>query len=295
MFEKILLPLDGSELAECVLPYGQEFASRLGSELVLFHVCSPEHKNYNRMHSLYLETVAKTVIKNIKKSRPKGEVNVHAESLIGEPVDTIANYIRQNGINLMMMTSAGASGIKLWVLGSVADKAFRAVNIPTMLVRCVESSAGAKKKSINRLLVTLDGSKASNKALPVAGELAKQFKASITLFQMVERIGMKEGFEGVEVGGGDVYAKFGTLEEKKVKGHLLNAAKGLRNKNIPVTYKYSRGFDAAEQIIAMEKSTGADIVIMATRGASPVSRWMFGSTAEKVLRQGTVPLLLVRE
>ncbi len=45
----------------------------------------------------------------------------------------------------------------------------------------------------------------------------------------------------------------------------------------------------------MEKSTEADLVVMATRGASPVSRWMFGSTAEKVLRRGTVPLLLVRE
>ncbi len=54
MFERILLPLDGSNIAEAAIPYGAELAARLGSELILFHACAPEHQPFSNMHQLYL-------------------------------------------------------------------------------------------------------------------------------------------------------------------------------------------------------------------------------------------------
>ena len=90
MFERILLPLDGSEQAETALPYGEELGRRLGSELILFHVCGPEHRQSQRMHQLYLDNLAGNLARNMKKGRPKGrEVKVTAKIETGSPSGNI--------------------------------------------------------------------------------------------------------------------------------------------------------------------------------------------------------------
>ena len=69
MFERILLPLDGSEVAEIALPYGRELARKLDSELILFHVCGPEHHQQEHMHKVYLNSLAETLRRNLKRSQ----------------------------------------------------------------------------------------------------------------------------------------------------------------------------------------------------------------------------------
>lgn len=72
MFERIMIPLDGSEVAEIALPYGEELARRLGSEVILLHVRGSEHQQYERMHKMYLDRLAETVKHNVRKGQPKG-------------------------------------------------------------------------------------------------------------------------------------------------------------------------------------------------------------------------------
>ncbi len=145
MFEKILLPLDGSELAEIALPYGEELAGRLGSEVILFHVCKPEHQQYCHMQQLYLEGMAEIVRRQIRKGRPKGEVKLELEVLLGDPVETICNYVEKNNIGLMILACSGASGLKRWMVGSVTDKVFRTVKIPAMVIRAGRRAEGKKE------------------------------------------------------------------------------------------------------------------------------------------------------
>ncbi len=290
MFEKILLPLDGSELAEIVLPYGEEMAKRLGSELILFHVCRPEHQQQHHMYQMYLEGMADVVRRQIRKGRAKGgEVRVKSEALAGEPVETISAYVEKNNIGLMIMAASGASGFKLWQVGSVADKAFRTVNIPTMLIR---ARAEGRKRLINRILVPLDGSGASKLALPFAEELAVKLKARVTLFQMAQRAIPYGTMEGGAVGID--FARLDAAEERRVRANLISVEKELREKDIPVTHCSVSGTDPANEIIEAGKKVSADLVVMSTRGRSPIGRWVLGSTADKVLRQGNLPLMLVR-
>ena len=137
MFERILLPLDGSELAEMALPYGEELARRLGSEVILFHVCGPEHQQYEHMHQMYLDSLAETVEHNMRKGQPKGtEVKVTTEVEAGEPTENICNLVEKNDIDLIIMTAVSASGLKVGkMLGSVTDHVCRTVPIPVMLIR----------------------------------------------------------------------------------------------------------------------------------------------------------------
>ena len=297
MFERILLPLDGSELAEMTLPYGEWLARRLGSEVILFHACSPENKDLCHMHQVYLNSTAEKVQQQMRKGRTKGgQVKMRAEILLGEPIETIGDYVEKNDIGLMIMAASGTSGLKLWRLGSVAERVFRTVNIPTMLIRAPREEY--KRKLINRILVPLDGSDASKIALPFAEELAIKLKASITLFQMAQRIySYYVGYMGADMGSAMAidYNKLDRAEERRIQAELLKVEKELRQKGIAVTHNMVSGTDPAHEIIETEKKVGADLVVMSTHGRSPIRRWVFGSVAEKVLREGEIPLLLVRQ
>ena len=137
MFERILLPLDGSELSEIALPYAEELASRLGSEVILYHVHGHEHSHQEHMHQVYLDRLAETVRRNIRKGQPKGaEVKVTTKVEAGEPTENICNLVDKNKVDLIIMTAVSASGLKVGkMLGSVTDHVCRTVPIPVMLIR----------------------------------------------------------------------------------------------------------------------------------------------------------------
>ena len=300
MFDKILLPLDGSEVAEAALPYGEELARRLGVELILFHVCGPEHKQFCHMHQMYLDSTAEIVRREVAKGRAKGtQVKVNAEALsLGEPVETICDYVGKSDIGLMILAAKGASGFKLWRLGSVADRVCRTVAIPTMLIRVQDGQPVVRRRRISRILLPLDGSEAGELAIPVAQELALKLKARITLFQMAQKTSAAP-FTGEDVGlygSIDVnWAKLEALEQKRSLAYLLNVEGRLRAKGIPVTHSIVSGTDPGDAIIEAGQKAGGDLVVMSTRGRSAIRRWVFGSTAEKVLRHGELPLLLVSQ
>jgi len=123
MFERILLPLDGSEIAEVALPYGEELGRKFGAEIILFHVCGPEHQKYERMHQIYLDRLAETVERNMRKGRTKGtQVKVIIKVEAGEPQENICNLVKKSDVDLIIMTAVSASGTKVArMLGSVTD------------------------------------------------------------------------------------------------------------------------------------------------------------------------------
>jgi len=294
VFGRILMPLDGSRLAEAAIAYGAELTARLGSELILLHVYPSEQQSFIPMHQLYLREVSKGVQSYIEKRFPRCEDwTLRTEILRGEPADTIREYIEKNDIKLTIVTSHGSSGFKFWWMGSVADKVVRAVNTPVLLIRVKEPRpVEGKKNLINRILVSLDGSKTSEMAVPYAVELAKSLRASITLYRMVEGKALTSDT--------DAYAPMvmvpGTAkEEKRVRSYLNEVESGIRAKGIPVTHKVTLGADAAAEILEQEKTAKVDLVIMAGRGGSTITRWAFGSVAQKILFEGELPLLLVRK
>ncbi len=149
MYKKILVPLDGSKLAECVLPHVEELAqSGVVKEIVLLRVCDspsiiadyPEGKgktwekhverltsNAEQQCSLYINDVAQSL-------KDKG-YKVKAESRLGKPADEIVNYANKNKIDLIVMASHGRSGISRWAYGSVAEQVLRSSCVPVLLVK----------------------------------------------------------------------------------------------------------------------------------------------------------------
>ena len=294
MFERIMLPLDGSEVAEIALPYGEELARRLGSEVILLHVRGSEHQQYERMHKMYLDRLAETVKHNIRRGQPKGtQVKVTTKVEVGEPHENICNLVDKDDIDLIIMASVSASGLKIAkMVGSVTDHVCRTVPIPVMLIRPPDvQRIEGKKRLINRILLPLDGSDLSRLALPVGEEMAAMLKVPITLFQMA-RIIIPYADESVGAPLID-YSKWIEDEEKVVRVEINALEKKLREKELTITHVVTSGFNAADEIIQAGKKVGADLIVMSTHGRSGLGRWALGSVAERVLRYSEIPLLLV--
>jgi nucleotide-binding universal stress UspA family protein len=266
----------------------------LGSEIVLYHVYSPEHEQQEHLHQAYLDRLAETVQSHIRKSQPKSvEVKVTTKVEVGEPTENICNLVDTNKVDLIIMTAVSASGLKIGkMLGSVTDQLCRTVPIPVMLIRphSVDRTE-TKERLVNHILIPLDGSEQSKLALPVGEELAYKLKVNTTLFQMAHKIRIYDDASG---GMASVdFTKYEEEEKKRVSAEMLALERELKQRGLGVTHIVTSGFDAAKEIIEICEKTGIDLVVMSTRGQSRIGRWVFGSVAEKVLRYGETPLLLV--
>jgi len=300
MFERILLPLDGSQLAEAAVPYAAYLARGLGSEVILLHTCRSEQEPYHHMHQTYLDHVANGIQPQLRKGRPGSvESRVRTETLVGEPAKVICDYVPKNGITMVLMAASGGSGLKTWRLGSVADKVVRAVNVPILLIRTNNGRPlSGKKGLISRILLPLDGSDASALSVPYALELAKKLKTSITLFGMAESAQYYSthiSFIPYSPRMAAEHRRMDAAAERNVRAYLTGVEKSLRKEGARVTHAVTIGIAPAQDILEQEDETNVDLVVMATRGRSPMSRWSFGSNAEKVLRGGRLPLLLIKE
>ncbi len=149
MYKKILVPLDGSKLAECVLPHVEELAeSGMVKEIILLRVCEspsiladyPESKN--KTWEKHVERITSNAqqqcslyIEDVEKDLEDKGFKVKAESSLGKPAEEIVKYANKNKIDLIVMASHGRSGVSRWAYGSVAEKVLRASCIPVLLVK----------------------------------------------------------------------------------------------------------------------------------------------------------------
>ena len=300
MFERILVPLDGSRLAEVVVPYATCLARGSGSEVILIHACSSEQEPYRHMHQVYLDHIAASVRHQIRRYRPKSsEPKVQAITVVGKPVDVISNYVRNNSVTAVVMAASGGSGIKTWMLGSVADKIVRTVNTPILLVEGNHTPLlRGKKKLINRILLPLDGSDMSKIAVPYAQGLAKDLKAKITLFGMAENaqyFSIHVSFIPYSNRTATAYRRMNLAAKRNVREYLASVEEELKEEDVSVTCRITTGMSPAHDIIEQANKNNIDLIVIATRGKSPAYHWAFGSVAEKVLRGCKLPLLLVKE
>ncbi|UCH50684.1 MAG: universal stress protein, partial [Chloroflexota bacterium] len=163
MYEKILIPLDGSELAEQAMPYVERLAQKLKSEVILITVCLPGEP-LERALTEYIERRAEKI----------QSLGIKARSLCieGEPAVSIMNFAEKNNIGLIVISTHGKAGVSHWPLGSIASKIVQKSNIPVFLVRSNHPGKTTADKELSNILVTLDGSHFSEAIIPYVEKLA---------------------------------------------------------------------------------------------------------------------------
>ena len=153
MYQRILVPLDGSKLAECVLPHVEAIAKGCGVADVIFirvaegvgvpiatepGLTAEEWKRIESEHKATAENYLKQLVSQLKWSG----VNKQIEVPFGKPADRIADYATENKVDLIVIATHGRTGVSRWVLGSVADRVTRSACVPVLIVRPPECVPG---------------------------------------------------------------------------------------------------------------------------------------------------------
>jgi nucleotide-binding universal stress UspA family protein len=149
MYEKILVPLDGSELAESVLPHVEAIARGCSVlEIILLRVCDAPSiladypEGNNRSWEKHVERITTNAqqqcdvyLGDVEKQLRDRGFDVRTESCLGKPAEEIINYANRNKVDLIIMASHGRSGVSRWAYGSEADKVLRSSCVPVLLVK----------------------------------------------------------------------------------------------------------------------------------------------------------------
>ena len=289
MYKKILVPLDGSNAAEIVVPYAEELAAKLDAEIIAVSVYEPPD-DMSHLHRYYLERIVEQIKRQLKEYQPGTEAKIHSEVLQGKPAQQILHYADEMKVSLIAMASYGSSGRKPKFLGNISTKVLWSTNKPVLLVRTPAKEDKLKQKMlIKKILVPLDGSKTGETIIQCAEVLAKALDAELVLFQVLEPLRIVAGFETVAP-----YSIPQSEESIKIAArNYLNAVeKPLKEKGIKTSTVIVWG-SAAERIIEYAEAN-TDLVTISSHGTSGVGRWVLGSVTEKVLHIGDKPVLVAR-
>jgi nucleotide-binding universal stress UspA family protein len=277
IYKKIVVPLDGSPLAEVALPYAEEIAGKTGSEMVLLSVLTSEETEEYHNSYTYLEKVVDLTIHQVEKyadGNGPSKCAVCTATRVGNAAQGILDYVDKGHLCLVVMATHGRSGIGRWAIGSVADKVVRSTTKqPLLLIRAKGAHPDVRAKRIfKKVLLPLDGSTESEAVMPVITTLATNLQMEISLLRVLPR--MNHSLSAVE-------------------NYLQNWCQQLAEKGIISKYEVRAG-SPADHIIDLADESACDLVAMCTHNHAIGSLWPLGSVAQKVLLAGNTPLLLVR-
>jgi len=309
----ILVPLDGSALAEQALPYVQTLATLLDARvrlltaivddqheglmaegmMVSYRVIDPLMRQREREQQSLTRLIQQAESYLDSQAVPlRGHgIDVESDVRCGPAADMIIEAAEGLDIAMIAMATHGYSGLRRWALGSVTDRVVHATATPVFIVRGA-TAAPVDPITFKRVMVPLDGSPLAAQALPLAADLAARARAELLLLQAIAPI---EAFPSIApIGRPDLMpSEMVRMLRARAAQQLDEQAALLRDRSLPVATHVASGH-AAEVIIDEAARQSADLIVMATHGYSGIKRWALGSVTDKVLHAATTPLLLVR-
>jgi nucleotide-binding universal stress UspA family protein len=294
MYNRIMVPLDGSSLAEQALPLAKMLAARFQAKVVLFQALAPvtdalhaEGKTYPAdEHAEALRAQARAYLDGVGKDFTADGIQAETGIRVNAPATAILEFAEGTGVDLVVMTTHGRSGMQRWMHGSVADKVLHGARVAVLLVRV--SDKPATPQPITRILVPLDGSPLAEKALEPAWQLATAFDAEMLLFNAWQI--PATGYDNFPV---RVLDEWELAAQAAAEEYLSHVTRRLLAQGMRVRGEAQFG-GAAESIVAKAQSANVNLIVMSTHGRSGINRWLLGSIADRVLGSSPIPVLLIR-
>ncbi len=286
-YRKLLVPLDGSELAERAIPYAKAIAQVRDSEVILFTSSIASAEQLDRPMKAYLEL-------KTKELRSQG-IKASSAVAYGIVADSIVNFADKNKIDLIIISTHGYSGIKRWVLGSVARKVLYGTSVQVLLIK--SKAPQVSEVTLGKILLPLDGSPFSESPIYFIKQLTKGTDAEIFLTlvcepPLVPSYGDHPINPTWEKHRDAVWAE----EKQQASEYLEKMEAKLRKDGMKVKSRVIPGElgRVAEAILREGQKETIDLITMATHGRSAVSRWVYGGTANRIVEQSLQPVLLIR-
>jgi nucleotide-binding universal stress UspA family protein len=289
MTNTILLPLDGSALADRARPYAAALARRTRGRVVLMEAVAlrtrPDQPTSNADIKV-MDQADRFLAAAAAELTAEG---IHAEyhELYEEPAQAIIDATKRYDADLVVMATHGRSGIGRMIYGSVADQVLRHSTVPVLLVPAHSDRSWSSDKPLS-VLVPLDGSALAEEALASAQRLSEAFAAHVQLLRVVEPPTYPLYGEG--------YAYIPFDEEADLadaRTYIEERADSLRKHGFQVSTAVLVG-NPGRTIEVYAREQNVDVIAMATHGLGGLGRLVLGSVATDVLRRGVVPVLLLR-
>ena len=304
MFKQILVPLDGSTLAEQALPVATRLAHASSGSIVLVRVANfpVDYGGGYTQAPLMTEQVIETeldnvdaYLKNVATSEAHAGIPVKTESMFGQPLQDILSVVESRRVDLIVICSHGRTGLKRWALGSIAQGLAHQSSVPLLVLReggqITAISNGATPGPICAL-VALDGSPFAETALLPAANLVAQLSAPGEGILHLAHVITHVGDEALQ------------SAKKYIAGVTEQLQQKLKDLNLSITWSLLRDKDIAGAVIDLAEhgdnktSTDqvhrCDLIAMSTHGRGGLERLMMGSVTERVLHGTKLPMLIVR-
>ena len=195
MFDPILVPLDGSQLAECVLPHAIAFAHSFDTEITLLRLLEKSQAGasaqlFDLLNWQINKTRAALYLEKIRSNFQESGLRAQTIVLEGLDAEGIAEYAQNQGSKLIILSSHGRNGMTQWGLSSVTQKIILSALTSLLIVRANQAGdapAGCvASQEYQRILVPLDGSQRAENVLPIIKQLAQFNKSRIDLVQVIQ-------------------------------------------------------------------------------------------------------------
>jgi nucleotide-binding universal stress UspA family protein len=285
VFRSIVVPVDGSSLAEGAIPYALALAERTQSQ-VRFVLVHP-----GQYPPLLIDSARVYLTELTERFRARLGASLSSIILNGPAAPSLVQHVRDIGADLVVMTTHGRSGIERAWLGSVADEVIRSIEVPIIVLR-PRTDGTFPAFDMREILVPLDGSPLAETALGPAAVLAKLWDAEMSLVQMVYPVLFTPDAVLPFAGGYD--EEITAREQELAKDYVRDLSGTLRAKGIRASgTALVAPRPVAESLIDLAQPARVSLVALATHGRGGLRRLVLGSVADKVIRGAPVPILVI--
>jgi nucleotide-binding universal stress UspA family protein len=295
MYQRVLVPLDGSPLAEEIVPLAARLSRGFNIPVHLLTVIphdavaavSAAGPEVRQQASQNAHDYLRAVAERVRRSVSPGHVQM---SVTMAPVaEAIVQEAERVPATLIALSSHGRSGLTRMLVGSVAHKVLHATTAPVFLYTPREDGPVRQPEALTTLIVPLDGSALAEQALPHAAALASALQLSVVLVRVTSTLAdlAADGFHEV------TQVLIDELEQEAVD-YLDQQVSTLRQQGLTAVDRRHLTGSAARQILDVARATPHSGIAMCTHGRSGVQRWALGSVADQVVSHVAVPVLIIR-
>lgn len=300
MINHILVPLDGSALAECVLPHVMAIAPVTNARVTLAHVMEyAQHEGrtpavdpvdwhlQKRELEMYLEQIADQL--------RKSGLSVEHTIIEGNPAESVIEFARNNNVDLIALSTHGRSGLSGWNVSSVVHKILMRSYKSTLLVRAYQSTAaGSSEVHYKRLFIGLDCSPRAEYILPVAMNLAQYYNSQLILGTVIQKPQTIHRFPLSEENG-ELINQIVEKNHQAASHYFDQLHTQFSQKGLELRTDIAIGDNVVAILHNMVEEANADLVMLVAHGHSGERRWPYGSVTNSFIAYGSTPLMIMQD
>jgi nucleotide-binding universal stress UspA family protein len=297
MLKNLLVPLDGSPLAECVLPHAVAMAKAFNAQITLLNVLEQSKESLGRPKAdpldWYLQkTEAETYLHGIETRLEKSQLSVKTVLLEGRAIDQIIALAHTSDVDLLVLSSHGQQDASGWSVSGIVQQVVQRTRISTLIIPAqLSNTAEIGQLNYRRLLIPLDGSQRAGAVLPFARLLAQSHNAELTLAHVIRKPEMARHMPLTQE---DIDLINRVVERNREAGQ-----KYLEDVQIHLPTNSQTHLFVSDNIAAtlqcFSEQEQIDLLILSAHGYSGEAQWPYGSVTNRFITDGTKPLLIVQD